>query len=260
MKAMRNICLATLCSVLAASQNCTAQELESVVPCQVRTLHFPADRSMGVVYVGELRPLEWWLWWHEWEIVAQAKGDVQVPIDKAAMLAITTEAAKDISPLAALGPDDIQAITFRYCERNIYDSDLRYLSHLTGLKYLGLGSTEIEGSGLAHLSGLKSLETLALRGTDVSDDNLKHIAKLRSLKRLHLSNTKVTDAGLVHLRNLGSLEAVYLGFARISGEGFSAFADTNSIRILWLNYSKITDEGLKHIAKFLNVRRRSDTG
>lgn len=254
--AAKNVCLIILFFILAASQNCTAQKVEPPAADKVRTLHFPADRSAGIIHVGELRTLDPF-WYTGWKVVGQAKGDVRVPIDKAVMLAITTEAAKDISPLAALGPDDIQAISFGWCERNIYDSDLRYLSHLTGLKHLGLNSRRINGSGLAQLSGLKSLEALVLARMDISDDNLKHIAKLASLKRLDLTGTEVTDAGLAHLQNLSSLEAIYLGFARISGEGFSALADTNSIRTLWLNYSKITDEGLAHIAKLKSLERLS---
>lgn len=254
MRTVKNICLTILFFILALSQTCKAQKVEVAVGESTRTLHFPADRSMGVVHVGELRTLDP-LWWQGLETIGQAKGDVRVPINKAVMLDITTEASQDISPLAALGPDDIQVISFRYCGRNIYDSDLKNLSGLTGLKQLGLDSMRINGSGLAHLSGLKSLEALLLPRTDVSDDNLKHIAKLTSLKRLDLSNTKVTDAGLVHLRNLSSLEAIYLGRARISGKGFSALADTNSIRTLWLNYSKITDEGLRHIAKLKLLER-----
>jgi peroxiredoxin/Leucine-rich repeat (LRR) protein len=262
---VKNICLTILFFILALSQNGRAQKLEPAAG-KVRTLHFPADRSMGVVHVGELRALDP-LWFTGWKTTGQAEGDVRVPINKAVMLDITTEAAKDISPLAGLGPDDIQVISFRYCGRNIYDSDLKNLSGLTGLKILGLDSMRINGSGLAHLSGLKSLEALVLARTDVSDDNLKHVAKLTSLKRLDLSGTKVTDAGLADLQNLSSLEAVYLGRTAISGEGFSALADTNSIRTLWLNYSKITDEGLRHIAKlkslerlFLNTTRISDAG
>lgn len=220
---------------------------------------------MGLVHVGELRTLDP-LWWQGWEAVGQAKGNVRVPLNKAVRLDIGTEASEDISPLADLGPDDIQAISFSW-NRNIDDNDLQHLSGLTGLKYLGLGSTQIKGPGLLYLSGLKSLEALVLGRTEISDDNLKHLAGLKSLKRLDLSSTKVTDAGLVHLRNLSSLERLSLGSSDISGKGFSSIADTTSIKTLWLNHSDITDEGLKHIAKLKSLERLvlvntaiSDTG
>ena len=165
-----------------------------------RIIHFPKDRSMGLVHVGELRTLDP-LWWQGWEAIGEAKGDVRVPINKAVRLDISTEASEDISPLAALGPDDIQALSFNWNRCNIDDSDLQHLSGLTGLKHLGLSSTQIKGPGLVHLSGLKSLEALLLGRTEISDDSLKHVARLKSLKRLDLGSTKVTDAGLVHLRN-----------------------------------------------------------
>lgn len=233
---------------------------------KTRVIHFPKDRSMGLVHVGELRTLDP-LWWQGWEAVGQAKGNVRIPLNKAVRLDISTEASEDISPLATLGPDDIQAITFNWNRCNINDNDLQHLSGLTGLKYLGLSSTQIKGPGLLHLSGLKSLEALHLGRTEISDDSLKHVARLKSLKRLVLSSTKVTDAGLVHLRNLSSLERLSLESAGISGKGFSSLADTTSINTLWLNRSDITDEGLKHIAKLKSLERLflvntaiSDTG
>jgi len=221
---------------------------------------------MGLVHVGELRTLDP-LWWQGWEAVGQAKGNVRVALNKAVRLDISTEASENISPLAALGPDDIQAITFNWNRCNIDDNDLQHLSGLTGLKHLVLSSTQIKGPGLLHLSGLKSLEALHLNRTEISDDSLKHLAGLKSLKRLVLSSTKVTDAGLVHLRNLSSLERLSLESTGISGKGFSSIADTTSINTLWLNHSDITDEGLKHIAKLKSLERLflvntaiSDTG
>jgi len=233
---------------------------------KTRVIHFPKERSMGLVHVGELRTLDP-LWWQGWEAVGQAKGNVRVPLNKAVRLDISTEASEDISPLAALGPDDTQAISFSWNRCNIDDNDLQHLSGLTGLKYLGLDSTQIKGPGLLHLSGLKSLEALRLGYTEISDDSLKHLAGLKSLKRLDLGGTKVTDDGLIHLRNLSSLECLSLESTGISGKGFSSIADTTSINTLWLNHSDITDEGLKHIAKLKSLERLflvntaiSDTG
>ena len=221
---------------------------------------------MGLVHFGELRTLDPW-WWQGWEALGQAKGNVRIPLNKAVRLDISTEASEDISPLAALGPDDIQAITFNWNRCNIDDNDLQHLSGLTGLKYLGLSSTQIKGPGLLHLSGLKSLEAVRLGRTEISDDSLKHLAGFKSLKRIGLRGAKVTDAGLVHLRNLSSLERISLESTGISGKGFSSLADTTSINTLWLSNSDITDEGLKHIAKLKSLERLflintaiSDTG
>jgi peroxiredoxin/Leucine-rich repeat (LRR) protein len=243
---------------------CSARNLTKQT--KTRVIHFPKDRSMGLVHVGELRTLDP-LWWQGWEAVGQAKGNVRFPLNKAVRLDISTEASEDISPLATLGPDDIQAISFSWNRCDIDDNDLQHLSGLTGLKYLGFSSTQIKGPGLVHLSGLKSLEALCLGRTEISDDSLKHVARLKSLKMLDLSSTKVTDAGLVHLRNLSSLERLSLGSTGISGKGFSSIADTTSINTLWLNHSDITDEGLKHIAKLKSLERLflvnaaiSDTG
>ncbi len=215
---------------------------------ETRVIHFPKDRSMGLVHVGELRTLDP-LWWQGWEIAGEAQGDVRVPINKEVRLDISTEASEDISPLAALGPDDIQAITFTWNRCDINDSDLKNLSGLTGLRYIGLGSTKIRGQGLDYLRELSALETLRLSRTMIDDDGLKYVARIKSLRRLGLDGTQITDSGLSHLASLDSLELLTLYRTNITGKGFSYLAGSSSLRGIWLNFSEITDDGLEHLAK-----------
>ena len=202
-------------------ESATGVDDEKAVPAETRVIHFPKDRSLGTVSVGELRTNDP-LWWEGWQVIGPAKGDIEVPIGQAVRLDVDAEASEDISPLVALNPDDIQAMTFSFSSNSkVDDAGLAHLAGLTGLKLLGLGSTQVKGPGLAHLKELATLEYLLLGYTDIGDDSLAHISALKSLVRLNLDSTNVTDAGLSHLSRLNNLKSLNMGRGKISGEGFS---------------------------------------
>jgi len=216
-----------------------------------RVIHFPRDRSLGVVSVGELRTHDP-LWWQGWKVIGQAKGDIQVPIGQAVRLEVSNEAIEDISPLGALGPDDIQALALNTNFNNFDDAGLIHLAGLTGLKLLALSGTQVKGPGLVHIKELASLESLSL-SYNCGDESLVHISGLNSLVRLVLFNTKITDAGLFHLRHMDNLAYLSLEYCKISGEGFSSLVGNKSLRTLVLSYSDVNDDGLKAIAKIKSI-------
>lgn len=221
--------------------------------CETQIIHFPKDRSMGMLYIGKLRTMDPH-WWQGWELVGEAKGDMQVPIGKDVRLNVSTEASKDISPLASLGPNDIQVIAFSFARNSmIDDTGLAHLAGLTGLKQLGLSSTKIQGSGLIHLSKLKSLETLSLSHINLTDEGLKPIAVFKSLRRINLSYTQITDAGLAYLKDLDLLERLDLYGNNITGKGLSHLSEIRSLRNLYLNLSSITDNKLNSLSKLKSL-------
>ncbi len=117
-----------------------------------RTLHFPQDRSLGTVYVGQLRPLDPH-WWMGWQLIGPAKGKVKVPAGQDVHLKISNTAASDLRALANLKPNDIQAVSVKTVE----DAQLVHLSGLSGLKHLTLNSRQITDAGLKHIGKIPSL-------------------------------------------------------------------------------------------------------
>jgi beta-lactamase regulating signal transducer with metallopeptidase domain/thiol-disulfide isomerase/thioredoxin/protocatechuate 3,4-dioxygenase beta subunit/Leucine-rich repeat (LRR) protein len=217
-----------------------------------RVIRFPKDRSMGIVYVGELRTTDP-LWWQGWEEVGEAKGDVAVPADKDVRLTVNTNGVENLSFLEALGPDDIQALNFVYPLKRLDDNGLAHLAGLAGLRLLRLDGASIHGEGLRHLTKLKRLESLGLHSTEVGDEALKHVGQIRSLLALGLATTPVTDKGLAHLRNLNLLQTIALGQTSITGRGFSHLAGLESLTYAHLYGSGLTDEGLREIAKLKSL-------
>lgn len=132
-----------------------------------RFVRFPTSHSMGALFVrrvfaeGDYAP---------WDALGNAQGIVAVPVGKELRLNVTPQASTDLSPLAALNPDDLQ--------------------------YLQLSSTRVNNAGLAHLSKLTGLRVLWLYDTPVSDAGLVHLRSLTGLRILNLRSTLVTSAGV----------------------------------------------------------------
>lgn len=209
-----------------------------------RTIHFPSDRSMGMLYVLDSNQVDTSSY-DDWELLCEAIGDVTVPSGKALRLNLSKNAGDDLSPLSSLGPNDIQMLFCLGVE--ITDDQLRHISHLTDLKHINLRGTNILGTGLKYLAGLKSLTMLWLSSTHVGDNELAYLLDLTSLESLGLKGTPTTDAGMVHVGKIASLESLSLG-AGIGDEGLKHLKNLRNLR--WLNVGNrdITDDGLAHLA------------
>ncbi len=181
--------------------------LQSLLSLQDRIVRFPADRSMGTLYLRALRDGR--EKYQEW---GEARGNVVVPPGRGLRLKVSAEASKDLTPLAFLKGDDLQelALTDR---PNLGENALVPLRGLSALEILDLSCTRISERDLVHLRELTALKWLDLSGTDVSDTGLIHLRGLTALEWLDLSATWVYETGLVHLRELTALERLDLSGA-----------------------------------------------
>lgn len=230
---------------------------------QVRIVHFPSNRSMGMLYT-----LDWNLVdtssYSDWKPLCEASGDVAVPAGKALRLDLSKDASKDLAPLRALEPNDLTMLFCRGTE--ISDDQFAHLSHLTGLQEIYLEDTGILGTGLKYLVKLKSLKRLDLSNTHVGDNELAYLVDLPSLKNLYLWGTPTTDAGMVHVGKIASLEALGLSQG-VGNEGLAHLKSLANLHWLSAGNRAITDEGLAHLASLtqmesLNLRETqvSDEG
>ncbi len=269
-----------------------------------RMLHFPADRSLGTVWIqdaNQRREIKTFYYWSEDTSGGQsrepveARGDVAVPPGCRAILMISRDGWKDLSPLTRLAPDDIYSLSVSgtglsaeaseergflpKARTNAGDAIMPHIAHLTGLKSLDLHTTEVTGSGLRHIVRMKALESLTLP-RKVNDGGMVYVAKLTGLKRLYFKENNVTNKGLAKLAELSELEELELGGKRMSDEGLihlkklprlqylmlwgNTFTDAGmvhvreirSLRIFWpFRMSTIGDEGLGHLSSLPNIER-----
>jgi Leucine Rich Repeat (LRR) protein len=138
-----------------------------------RIVRFPSDRSMGKLYISDkgLDPLlaQAMLVFAK-DHLSDARGDVAIPSGKKLCLKVSDEAAKNLSPFAALNPDDLDMLDLGWTQ--VTDAELVNVNCLTGLKDLCLGGTQITDVGLANISELIGLERLSLSGTEISDSGV----------------------------------------------------------------------------------------
>ncbi|MBM4256180.1 MAG: hypothetical protein FJ147_09815 [Deltaproteobacteria bacterium] len=146
---------------LALAQSAKGSATAALPPRQVR---FPADRSLGILWMREREfdPEDYAFW----EQLGEARGVVAVPPDKELRLIVNPQAATDLSPLSHLRPDDIQYL--QLSSTRVSNAQLAHLTKLTGLRVLWLYDTPISDPGLAHLRSLSGLRVLNLRSTLVS--------------------------------------------------------------------------------------------
>jgi Leucine-rich repeat (LRR) protein len=229
---------------------------------RMRVLHFPRDHSLGIVSTGDWTVLET----RDdvrWQALGEAVGEVSVPAGKAVRLDLSRE-NKDLLPLAALEPNDLQVLCCESVE--LGDDELRHLAHLTGLREIDLAGATIHGTGLKHFAGLRRLKRLWLNGTQVGDNELACLLDLPSLRELGLSRTPTGDAGTVHVGKMTSLELLDLS-AGVGDEGLGRLRSLINLRWLSAGNSGVTNEGLAHLEgmtrlEYLNLNNAqiSDVG
>lgn len=216
--------------------------LEALRTQQTRVLRFPPDRSMGILYVPRrsyYEELESW----------EARGNVTVPTEKKLTLDISDEASADLSPFAALAPDDLQALSLAHS--SVSNVELRHIGKLTGLQELDLHNTQVGDPGLVHLKGLVGLQGLDLWETRVSDAGLVHLRELKNLRILLLSGSQISDTGLVHLRESTALEELQLLRTRVSDAGLIHLRRLTALRKLHLLENQVSDAAAARLQRAL---------
>jgi len=234
----------------AAGEGATGQTFSAP-----RVLQFPADRSLGVLRIRPAQPettetAPTWLPDEPWEYLGQAQGEMRVPAGRAVSLTISyPEAWRDLSPLGRLGPNDLQHLILRgsfFSGAQPGDSCLQHIAHLTGLRALDLGQTNITGPALKYLAGLRALHQLILP-IQTDDIGLAWVASLPSLQSLHLPDNRVTNAGLKSISKLSTLTALCVGGGQMTDEGLVHVAQLPHLRHLALWGKGFTDAGLRHL-------------
>ncbi len=135
-----------------------------------RTVAFPADRSMGELFVRKVFAPELYAFW---EKSGRAQGRIEIAAGKELRLNVTPQASTDLSPLTGLAANALQYL--QLSGTRVANAGLEHLKHLTGLRVLWLYDTRISDAGLPLLQGLSSLRVLNLRSTLVSKGGIRQL-------------------------------------------------------------------------------------
>lgn len=229
------------------------------VPLENRVLHFPDDRSVGLISIRKPIGYDINTTYTNWTFLAAAVGQVEIPAQHQVQLSLRKDAAHDLRFLNHLNPNDIQQLSIR--SDQIRDGDLRHLSHLTGLNTLWLNGTKISDRGLVVLGRLERLCELGLDSTSISNEGVAHLSQLPSLRYIGLAYTQITDRGVATLSQQPGLEGLNLGHTQVSDEGLQHLSVVQGLRHLYLDgCSAVTDAGLSPLSSLTSLEKLSLTG
>jgi beta-lactamase regulating signal transducer with metallopeptidase domain/Leucine-rich repeat (LRR) protein len=221
-----------------------------------RILRFPKDRCVGSLAIQDenaqrqIEACSYWVDGLQWEAIGPALGDVAIPPGKRVQLTVSDEGARDMSFLAALGPDDLYGLGFGGLSAlgasfASADAGLKHAAHLTGVRVLGLRLAPITATGLAHLSKMKSLERIYMP-MRADNSTLRPLRAFPNLKAVYLESPQITDAGLLQLAGLANLEELELATDRLTGAGLRNLARLRGLRYLFL-HGQVSGEALTQL-------------
>ncbi|HBJ85360.1 MAG TPA: hypothetical protein DDZ88_16085, partial [Verrucomicrobiales bacterium] len=131
---------------------------------------------------------------------------------------------------------------------NFDDTDMLALSHLSKVSFVGLGETNVSGTGLAVLKTLPSLSKLNLRGNPrIKDEDLAQLRNCRLLSFLNFGNIgSFTSAAFEQLSKLVQLtELDPPGVVR--DEDLKHFLRLPKLRVLKLEGSVLSADALEQL-------------
>jgi hypothetical protein len=241
------------------------QQVESQT--KERVLHFPKDRSIGRLLIGDVKASSELNPKHlfeeiEWEGFGDAQGDVKIPQSKVVRLTLaswTWQNPANLSVLKQLNPDDIYSLILstQWSAGNVNPDNkcMPSIAYLTGLNTLNLYGANISAKGLEYLTKIKTLERLYCPD-NLNDSGMTAISKLTSLKTLYITgNNTVTNKGLTQLSNLKLLDNLGLNAVNMTDEGLKSLNGLESLRYLALtgNFTSDAFIYLKNIKSLISI-------
>ena len=191
---------------------------ELFAPPDARVIHFPVDRSLGVLYQRS---------WTapptgQWARMGQAQGTVEVAAGVAVRLVVDPDAARDLSALARIEPDALHTIELVGDE--VDDEDMLYVGRLTGLRGINLSYTKVTNAGLENLADLRFLTQVWLLDIDMNRGGFMVFdpSNFPFLEYLSIERAKIDNASLPRIKSLaGSLNELHISGTGITQEGIN---------------------------------------
>lgn len=240
-------------------------------PRPARVLHFPSGRSVGSVGIHEIDPTQEFRFsldgWHMWQgpsTHVEARGNVTVPENRMVVLHISGKHIRNLSWLARLGPDDVDALRFEPTSPQFNlpvagDEAMPHIARLTGLRELDIYFTDITDKGLEHLARLQNLEKLTLP-QDITDVGFAVVARLPRLEVLSGLGYGVTRKSADLLARITTLEELSLRRHQMADDDLVCLARLPRLRALSLWGYDLTDAGLVHLQNIPSLKSLDVSG
>lgn len=238
-----------------SGQVCGGDKLNPFKRRSARTLQFPADYSLGRIYVDDGTGQRF---------LSNASGVIIAPRQYSLILKVTAEPVS-LAHLSSLQPDDLDAVSFSHSQKS--DDDLSHLSNLNKLKSLHLDYTELNGKGLKALNRL-NLSYLGASWSQFCDAGAAGLQHMTNLNAINLSCSRISSEALTFLLDLPQLSHLSLWDTAVDGRASDSLAHMQSLTQLYLGGSSkcgdLHGSTWKHLTKLavleLERTRMSDKG
>ncbi|MBA3991945.1 MAG: hypothetical protein C0469_00360 [Cyanobacteria bacterium DS2.3.42] len=158
------------------------------------------------------------------------KGLVGIDFDKSDTTDAGAEKLKDLPNLQALSA----------MGTGITGTCIKSFATFPKLKFLKIGSTEINNASLRYLHDLASLRKLVVNRAKVNAVGMQHIAACPNLTHLDVSfNAEVDDKGLELIKPLKNLQVINLRGTSVSARAIRNFSKSKT---LWLTTPKLAKQ------------------
>jgi Leucine-rich repeat (LRR) protein len=237
--------------------------LETLAAQQPRIVRFPPDHSVGQYLIFDTDAVPpaaevcSWLGGSSSSAdhkIEEAKGAITLPPGKVLCLKVNNSAAKDLSSLSRLNPQDVHTLVVDLSSTRVSNEELKYTQSLSNLHRLFLRGTNISDDGLEYLQNMRKLEFLDLFGTDVSDEGMNYLQRLSNLSWLSLGRTQVGDEGMKYLQTLSTMWFLSLRFSKISDKGLKYIQKLSNLSWVTLRGTDISDDGLQYLQSLSKLK------
>jgi Leucine-rich repeat (LRR) protein len=246
--------------------------LESLLAQEKHTIEFPADYSLGTLYIGDedaLRALEdrglWLDPGQKEEAIRKApvkaldaRGQITIAANEKALLETYWHGLSALKGLSsdALWGMKVDSWRQKIGPTNVEPGHLGHIAGLTGLQQLSLGGPGITDTGVAQLGRLVNLKSLRFWVAErITDAVLTRMNGLIALEELDLNGTRqITDAGIDHLRGLVNLKDLELGGTQITDTALIHLSGLAYLKSLNLTQTQITDAGLTYLSRLVSIK------
>ncbi|HIJ95201.1 MAG TPA: hypothetical protein HPP94_05610 [Desulfuromonadales bacterium] len=161
---------------------------------ETRIVRFPVDKNCGTLHLRKVTSVDF----RDWHSIGIARGAREIFLDTALRLDVRGATGNDMTFLAELQQNDLQALFLYACD----DAALSHITHLSGLQELCLSDTSITDQGLAVLQHLHALQRISIYNTPVGDRGLANLVAIKSLQWLTCSGTAISDDGFNQFRRI----------------------------------------------------------
>jgi len=216
---------------------------------KTRVLQCPEKYSLGALYLLQRANLSN-------QVVStreaisrtQAQGRVTLPAKGFLLLAGSYSLGENLQPLQKLKGNDLQIL--RLNKLTFKESELEYLSGLTGLQRLEVDSSDVSDKGLKAIAKLPNLVYLNLSRTLITGKTLGDLAPLKKLTDLELGHNAICNGNLDGVASIQSLRALRIQACQLHDRDLESISHLKNLESLTMHENKmITDNGIKCLAK-----------